>query len=138
MAWTTEIKSKTIVNGLLQVVVEFNDGTQTFTDRYETRSLQDANWLNDNVVRRINDLEGVVTFAGTINVGVFVPTAIVVEVVVDETKLTPKERYARKLKKFESLTSAIKKGIISNTDVDFLATKQWLTDNWSINFFDLF
>lgn len=138
MAWTTQITNKIIIDGLLKVVVEFSDGIQTFKDRYETRNAQDANWLNYNIARRISDLEGVVAFADTIPIGTFTPTAIVTEVVVDETKLTPKEKYARKLKKLESLISAIKKGIISETDVDFIATKQWLIDNWSINYFDLF
>ena len=135
--WTTKITQKQIVSGLLQVVVEFTDGTQTFTDRYETRSTQDVNWLNDNIARRISDLEGVVSFADSITVGAFVPTKTV-EVVVDESKLTPKERYARKLQKFEKLTNTIKKGIINDTDPDFVATKAWLTTNWNINYFDLF
>jgi hypothetical protein len=135
--WTTEIKSKTIVNGLLQVVVSFSDGKQTFTDRYETRSSQDGNWLNDNIKRRITDLEGVVSFADTITVGAFVPIKAV-EVVVDESKLTPREKYAKKLEMFEKLVNAIKKGVISEAYPDFIATKAWLSANWNINYFDLF
>jgi hypothetical protein len=136
--WTTEIKSKEITDGLLKVTVGFTDGKQTFTDRYETRSTQDANWLNDNIARRISDLEGVVAFADTIPVGIFTTIKAPVEVVVDETKLTPREKYAKKLEKFEKLTNTIKKGIINDTDVDFIATKKWLSDNWNINYFDLF
>jgi hypothetical protein len=52
MAWTTEITSKIIVDGLLKVEVAFSDGKQVFKDRYETRSLQDVNWLDENIKRR--------------------------------------------------------------------------------------
>ena len=93
--WVTEIKSKTITNGLLQVVVSFSDGKQTFTDRYETRSTQDSNWLDENIKRRIADLDGVVSFADTIQVGVY--SSETKQDIIDNTILTKKDEYKNKL-----------------------------------------
>jgi hypothetical protein len=135
MAWTTEITSKIIVDGLLKVEVAFSDGKQVFKDRYETRSLQDANWLDENIKRRIADLEGVVTLADTIATGAYIAKE---PLPVDDTKITAKELYAKELAKFEKLVGVIKKGIIADDNVDFLASKQWLINNWSIDYIDLF
>jgi hypothetical protein len=134
MAWTATVTGKTISNGLLQVVVAFNDGKQTFTDKYETRNLQDDNWLNDNIKRRISDLDGVITLADKISTGVFVvkPT---------DEKIEPtggRELYKSKLETFEKMVSAIRKGVITDKNESFVTLKTWLQTNFLDEYIDLF
>lgn len=133
--WTTEIISKSISNGVLQVVVSFSDGTQTFTDKYETRNGQDANWLNDNIKRRIDDLTSVVAFADTITLGNY---QIVEPVPTPEEPLEGKALYERKLKKFERMVAAIRKGATTDQNVNFINLKKWLKNNFDEQYLDLF
>lgn len=136
MAWTATVNSKIITNGMLKVNVSFTDGTQTFTENFETRSGQDANWLNDNINRRITDLTSVIAFADTISTGVFTPTKA--EVTPIEQTLTGKALYEYRLKLFEAMVSAIRKGIITDTNTSFVNLKNWLKNNFADEYIDLF
>ena len=130
MAWTTEITSKIIVDGLLKVEVAFSDGKQIFKDRYETRNLQDDNWLNDNIKRRISDLDGVIALADTIVKGEY----IVKEPLPVEPVITPKELYQKSLRKYNVLLRFVNDGIIENTNKDFVEAKDYLIKNFDISY----
>lgn len=125
--WTSKILNKQIENGLLTLTVELTDGTTTVTDTISTRSGQPADWLNRMLYSRIEELTGLVAFEATIQTGMFTTT---VPPVVEEEPATMTQ-YEKKLRKFGQYVEAIRKGIITDTNVDFLACKQWLTDNFS-------
>ena len=135
MAWTAQIKGKIITNGLLKVTVSFTDGKQTFSENYETRTSQDANWLNDNIKRRIDDLTSVEVFAESITVGAYEVKAV--EQTAQPT-LTGKALYEYRLKLFEAMVSAIRKGIITDTNTSFVNLKNWLKNNFADEYIDLF
>jgi len=133
--WTSEIITKNIVNGLLKVEVKFtkDDGTN-FIDRYETRSEQDSNWLINNIKRRLTELETIQTFADNIPLGI-------IDVNVEPTTTvtnTPVSEYKLKLDEFNKMVEFIKKGIITENNLDFIETKQWLKDNFSKDKINLF
>lgn len=132
--WTATINNKIITNGMLRVNVSFTDGTQTFTENYETRSGQDANWLNDNINRRINDLTSVISFADSIPIGVFTPTTPAPT----PEPTSGKALYEFRLKKFEAMVSAIRKGLITDTNPSFVSLKTWLKNNFVDEYIDLF
>jgi len=126
MAWTATIASKIIVNGLLKVEVSYTDGAQTFNDRYETRN-PEVTWLRDNVRRRIKDLQVTVPFYNEITIGVYDPGTEVI------TK-TDEEKYMDKLSKFRALQRMVDIEVIPNTDSVYVNTKQYLVDNYNIDF----
>lgn len=133
MAYTAEVLSKEIVNGLLKVEVRYTEGAVTFVDRHETRQPQDLVWLNDLIKARLDALNGLATFAGTIPLGAFVPTTVVLP---DPTD--PREIYKAKLEKFEKLVAAIRKGLIAEDETNFAALKLWLKNNFQQSYWDLF
>lgn len=135
MAWTATINSKIITNGMLKVNVSFSDGTQTFSENYETRSGQDANWLNDNIKRRMDDLTSVEIFAESITVGAY---EVKSAEQTTEPTLTGKALYQHRLKLFEAMVSAIRKGIITDTNTSFVNLKNWLKNNFADEYIDLF
>lgn len=131
--WTAEVISKQIADGLLKVTVQFTDGTTTFTDRYETRSGQDANWLKSNIQRRLNDLETLNQFAETIPIG-----NVDLEIESEVTIIEENSEYKLKLDEFGRYVEAIRKGIIAEDNTDFIACQKWLKDNFSPDVINLF
>ena len=131
--WTAEVISKQVTDGLLGVEVRFTDGKTILTDRYETRSGQDIDWLKSNIQRRLSDLETVHQFADTISVGTFdikaKPKTIVLE---------GNAEYKTKLNEFGKYVEAIKKGVVSEDNPDFIACHKWLKDNFSKDVISLF
>jgi hypothetical protein len=131
MAWTAEITDKIIVDGLLKVTVQFSDGKQVFKERYETKNLQDANWLNDAIKRTIINLDSVVAFVGTISTGIYdikpQPTPQPTDTAVI---------YLDKLRKLRTLKNLVDLEIITADNKDYLALKQYLITNYNFNYFD--
>ena len=132
MAYTAEVLSKEIVNGLLKVEVRYTEGTTTFVDRHETRQPQGMAWLNDLIKARLDALNGLATFAATIPLGAFVPTTVTLP---DPTD--PREIYKAKLAKFEKLVQAIRKGLIAEDETNFANLKLWLKNNFQPSYWDL-
>lgn len=125
--WTSKILNKTIDNGMLNITVEYTDGVHTVTDAISTRSGQPTDWLNRMLYNRIKELTGLIALEATIPTGVYATT---VPPVVEEEPATMSQ-YEKKLRKFGKYVEAIRKGVISDTNPDFLQVKQWLTDNFS-------
>jgi hypothetical protein len=130
--WETEVISNKIVNGLLKVEVRFTKDGKSFVDRYETRSAQDGEWLNDNIKRRINDLEGIELFTTSIPTG-----KIKVENPPPKEK-TDRDIYYGKLQEFNKLISVARKQLITEDHPEFKDTHKWLKDNFKPEYIDLF
>jgi hypothetical protein len=131
--WTIEVKSKEITDGLLRVVVHFTQGEEKFEEIFETRSGQDTGWLLRGIQRRVTDLESLYAYIDIIPLGKINLADAPIEQQQEE-----KTEYENKLQEFGKFVEAIKKGIITEDNPEFIATKQWLKDNFSkdiINFF---
>lgn len=132
MAWTAQVVDKRKANGQIHVVVEYSDGASSFRDTLVSRSGQNAQWVSEQVDRRLAELSGVDALADGISLGNVAP------VVVNPNAKTQKEKYADKLQKFNGYLSAMRQGIVAVDRPEFLTLKQWLTDNFEDNFIDLF
>lgn len=130
MAWTAEITNKAIANGLLKVDVSFTDGTNIVTDRFESRSIP-TDWLKNAIVNRLAELETVYATIGTITIGAYVPEAVV------EPPLTGRALYKKRLEIFDKMVSAIRKGLITDANADFIALRNWLRNNFIADYIDL-
>lgn len=121
MAYTTKVVSKQIEDGVLKVVVRFTKGTQTFTNRFETRS-GDDDWLDNVVARRLDDLENITSLRSKIIIGSFTP----------ERKIpnAANALYREKIQLFRKLHFEIQLGLIDDTDVDYVTLKLWLQTNF--------
>ncbi len=135
MKYTARIISKNITNGLLTIEIEYRseDGQDIFNDSVSTRSVQDENWLVDTVNRKLSELETIHSFADAITVGSPIEAIVVPTISVE---LAPKDEYKSKLEEFNKLQSALAKGFITPKDEEFIASLQWLRDNWTLEYLD--
>lgn len=132
MAWTARVVEKLKANGQLQVVVEYANGTTMFREALVSRSKQDAKWLSDAVKRRLDDLNDIDALNDAIPDG---PVTVIPDVT---NNATPKEIYERKFKRFEAYLSLMRQGIVAVDRPEFLALKQWLTNNFEDSYLDIF
>lgn len=133
MKYTATVLNTDLTADLLTVVVQFmsEDGSRSTTDTFQTKSAQDPNWLSLAVTRKINELEGLDEFAKTITVGEIALTPK------DEAATTEKDTYKEKLAQFERMITAYRKGLMSETDGEFVNLQQWLKDNFKSDYLDL-
>lgn len=130
--WTASVTNKEIRDGLLRVTVLFAhpDGAQ-FSDRYETRSGQNASWLADAVQRRLDDLAGVAALADSIELGPVTAGAA------RSIERQPSE-YETKLRLFNAALSAARQGVISDDAEIVYELRQWLRDHFRPEHLELF
>ena len=134
MKYTARTISKNITNGLLTVEVEYRseDGLDIFNDRVQTRSAQDNNWLQNEVSRRLKELETIADFKDQIVVG-----SIVEPVVTENTLLEDKDVYRENYKKFTKMVGALRSGLMDQKDEEFIALQIWLKNNFNSNYLDI-
>lgn len=131
--YTAKIISKSITDGLLTVVIEYSDGKTSFQDKMVSRSGQADDWVEQEVKRRIAELEGLSALQSKISTGaVSVATEKPVGV------KTAKDTYAEKLREFEAWLNALRQGVTTVDRPAFVALKQWLHDNWQDEYLELY
>jgi hypothetical protein len=135
MGYKANVISKQFNNGLLTVVIEYTDGITTFTDKMTSRSGQDENWINDEVKRRLSDLDGVEVLKGAIALGQVIPDALPKKHV---TPSEPKAEYEANLKVFTAWLEALRQGLVTTDRKAFVELRQWLQDNWIDEYVELF
>lgn len=133
MAWTAEVTGKNYVGGTLEVTVTYTDGKRIFNDKLVSRSDQAPDWLENEIKRRLTDLEGLDKLAAVIAPGPVVPGT---KPPVEEP--TARDVYAAKLREFEAWLSALRQGVTTIDRPAFVTLKQWLLDNWQDNYIELF
>lgn len=134
MKYTAEITERDILEGLLRVQVRFTseDGTKIVQDYYETRSLQDQDWLINAINRKASELEGLDAFIDTIPIGKVTTEPIITPAT------TAKDAYKADLLMFNKLVSILRSGFIEADNSDFVAVQQRLKDNFDSSYLDLF
>lgn len=133
MAFTAKIVNKIWKNGLLTVEIEYTDGVRTFHDSMVSRSGQAADWVENEVVRRLTDLAGLDTLAESIELG-----PVAVNAVHGVAKETPVSEYETKLRQFNAWLEALRQGVTTVDRPAFVALKTWLRDNWQDEYLELF
>lgn len=137
MKYTAEVTNKDLFDGLLVVQVRYisEDGSKIIQDSYSTRSSQDENWLQNNITRKLKELEELEVFVEKIPLGQI--STEVSEVTV-EIPSSAKEQYKEDLAKFNKMVQIIRQGIITADNSEFVELQQKLKDNFQSDYIDLF
>ena len=137
MEYTVEIKSAVVSDGMLTVKVQFtsDDGTQIVHDSFLTRSGQDESWLKKKIADRIVELQGVNDLLAKIQVGEF---AVETNPDAADASLSPKELYAADLETFNTMVSAMRKGVIDQDNESFQLLQQKLKADFCDDYLDLY
>lgn len=140
MKYTAEITNKDLFDGLLVVQVRYisEDGSKIVQDSYSTRSAQDENWLQNNINRKIKELEELELFIEQIPLGeITVDTPLVIQGEKTQAELD-KEAYKVDLDKFNKLVQILRQGFITVDNEEFITLQQKLKDNFKSDYIDLF
>ena len=131
--WTVTILSAEIVRGMLRINFEFTNNGNTFTEYYDTRAGQPLSWLNRLIYQRIQDLNTLQDLIPVIPIGPYEPTPPNVPEP-DEAM----ETYRDKLALYYRMERMIAVGVIDSDNAIYVATKQWLRDNFINDYNTLF
>jgi hypothetical protein len=137
MKYTAEVTNKDLFDGLLVVQVRYisEDGSKIIQDSYSTRSSQDDNWLQNNINRKLKELEELEVFVEKIPLG---QVSLETPEVVDQVLNSAKEQYKEDLTKFNKMVQIIRQGIITADNSEFVELQQKLKDNFQSDYIDLF
>ena len=136
MKYTAEITNKDLNEGRLIVQVRYvsEDSTSIVQESYSTRSGQDPNWLQNNIDRKLRELEELDLFVDTIELGVIVP-GVRPDIV---TPNTAKEVYKQDLERFNKLVQILRQGFVESDNAEFVALQAKLKQDFSSDYIDLF
>jgi len=124
--YTAQSIDKMIENGRLSVVVEFTDGTDTFTETFYTTSGNDSHWLINRTADKLADLNSLSVYASGLELG-----EIAARVAVEPTE---KSEWQGEVQKLQSMKEAISLGVVNETDQEFIAQQKKVKDTFSKNF----
>lgn len=137
MSYTAKIFSKIIERDQLKVVVEFtnSDDNSSFKDSFTTNQTQGSDWIDNAIKAKLKHLNGIKTLIEDIEIN-----KVVTEEVVPQSAppVGTKAAYKKDLDDLQKMINAISRGVMLKTNPDFLALKQKLKDNFSIDYIDLF
>lgn len=137
--YKAEIIEKKFEGGLFSVVVKYvKDDGKFFFQTFQTNVPQDASWPTEQIKKRLAEVNDLENSAPDLAVG----TEILHEVKPTPTPSTvddvAKAEYRKKYQEFMSFVSAIDKTFATEEHPDFVARKQWLTDNFTPDYLDIF
>lgn len=130
---TATIKSIAKHKGRIAIVVEYNDGTNSWTEELTASASVNLDWLKAQVRQRIKSIADSYAFADS----------LVIDQVVDITEPVPttaeveRAAWLKKYDKWLSMRRAIEAGILTGTENRITTQKQWLIDNWKNEYFDI-
>lgn len=130
-----KIVDSIIERGHVKVKVEFSDGTDTFHETFETNQVQKPDWIDQQIKRRLEHLNGLPTLLETIEVGKEIAHD---PVIAADAAPTERELYAANLKQFERYISAVVRGFTDEESEDYIRLKAWLKENFKPEYLDLF
>lgn len=137
MSYTAKIFSKSIERDQLKVVVEFinSEDNTSFKDSFNTNQTQDIDWIDNAIKAKLKHLNGIKTLIQDIEINKVVTEEVVPET---EPQAGAKSAYKKDLDDLQKMINAISRGVMEKANPDFLALKQKLKDNFSIEYIDLF
>lgn len=139
MRYTAKIISKNIFNGLLTVEVEFRseDGKDIFNDKFSSSSIQDSDWIDQIVLKKLTNLENLDTFLESIEIGKEIKKDLKPANKNLNQTLSHKDEFQQKLNLFRQCVSGISMGIMTNKNEEFLRLQTWLKNNLKLEYLDL-
>ena len=137
MSYTAKIFSKIIERDQLKVVVEFtnSDDNSSFKDSFTTNQTQDSDWIDNAIKAKLKHLNGIKTLIEGIEINKVVTEEVAPQ---SDPPVGTKVAYKKDLDDLQKMINAISRGVMLKTNPDFLALKQKLKDNFSIDYIDLF
>jgi len=137
--WTAKITDTRLVNGVMQVTVEYSceDGN-IFTDTITSTQKQGEEWPNSIIQDRLKHLSTFPEKIAELDARKEEVIAPVVERRQDEQMGQAKKEYKEKLAIFHAYVVAISRGFTGTETQDFLELKGYLTDNFKPEYLDLF
>ncbi len=139
MKYSAKIISKNVFNGLLTVEVEFRseDGKDIFNDKFCSSSVQDTDWIDQVVLKKLSNLENLDTFLESIEVGKEIKKDLDPVSKNLNQPLSHKEEFQQKLNLFRQCVSGISMGIMTAKNEEFLNLQTWLKNNLNLEYLDL-
>lgn len=136
MEFKAEITNKDIIDDRLVVQVRFRseDGKRIVQDSYTTRGGQDADWLINNINRKLKELEELPAFVEAITLG---EVELSKKDLIDERVKTPKEEYLEDYHNFSKLFDLYRKGIIEENNKKLVDLRKKLKDNLDFEYLDI-
>lgn len=142
MAYTAEIIKRGIVDGNLKVVVKYTDDSVdpvvSFNDSFITSQKQDDDWALKQIKKKLKELNTLKPMLNKIDLNVTITEDVVENPADPPTVPGTKAAYKKDLDDYQKMINAISRGVMEKTNPDFLALKQKLKDNFSIEYIDLF
>lgn len=130
------IKNKEIIDGMFSVDVEFTDldNDKRFTERFETNQAQTDTWIEDQVARKIANLERLSEMSESTEIGSNISSRKnpVLQ------KSPDRIEFENDLANFSRFVSAAQQGIASRESAEFIAMRDKLKANFSTEYLDLF
>jgi hypothetical protein len=127
MAWTASVFDKNVLNGRVIVVVQYSDGTNLFNETYETIGQPSTSWIENLTFNRLNQLNNQ-SLAGLPSTGIITPVNPTTLVSIS----TSQQDWVVNFGMLQKIDLLLKYNIISTTDSDILALKNYLTNNWRV------
>ena len=136
MSWTATVANKQIdKRGNLIVTVEFTDGVKTISEDFATSQEQPEGWLEEQVNRKLKDLEAV-------SATVVPEVGSVIQKMPDPgpepSGDAQRDAYAADIERYNKYLNAIRIGVKVDKVQDFIDLKQRLADNFQPDYLDLF
>lgn len=131
------IIDKQFFQGKLTVRVQFKnaDDTDSFEEQFITTTTQDPMWPNEQIQRKLNDVNGIVsTVLPQLKLSARITPTTLNTASLDD----PRADYKNDLVQFDKFVSALAKGFTDQQNADFIALKKKLTDNFKTEYLDLF
>lgn len=129
MAWTATVTQKSVNNGMMNVGIQFTDGTKTVIENYRS-SFPTEEWLKRTVRDRITYLSALDSFDATIGIGTVTPLG--------PDPVTPDEQnlFMNRVRLLGLVKMMIDMGVITQNNAKVTALVNWLKDRIA-TYFDL-
>lgn len=128
MAWTAKVADKKYINGSLKVSVEYNDGTDAFTDVLDLTG-GDIEVAKQKVRDRLQTLNATDALASKISVGNISLNAIA-------PAATPLGTFLNALARFRRCKMAVEVGLITIADQVYVDAQNAMKAAWDVSFID--
>ena len=128
--------NKTITNGVLVVTVTFSnsDNGDSFNFDFSTTQVQSETWLEEQIQNKLSNVNALPIVLDNIEIG----TPIQPDQPSTINTNTAYEQYKANLKTFQQMVNAIQQGVMTKDNPAFIALKAQLTDDFSVDYIDLF
>lgn len=120
--YKADITSTTINKGLLTVEVLFYSNNDSFKDVFQTNQQQDESWLEDQIERKLNNLNSLIKIKESIVIGPYQKTEKVLDV---EAK-----KYHEKTILYHNYMNTARTGIINYDRPVITELREWLRNNF--------